>query len=194
MTESVHGLDIEFITVIGAILFMMPNFGIISWKQGMNAVSWNLIVFVASATALGKVLVDTGIVKWIEQEMLGVLHLFTDAPEWAIVLIILVVTVTSHLYITSHTTRAIVFIPGLILFSEMIGVNPSTVVFLSLIGMNYCVTVPVSSKALLLFYEEGEISYDARNLLKISMLLMPLYILVILLFYFSYWQWTGMRL
>lgn len=194
MTESIHGLDIEFITVIGAILFMMPNFGIISWKQGMNAVSWNLIVFVAAATALGKVLVDTGIVKWIEQEMLGVLHLFTDAPEWLIVLIILVVTVTSHLYITSHTTRAIVFIPGLIVFSEMIGVNASTVVFLSLVGMNYCVTVPVSSKALLLFYEEGEISYNARSLLKISALLMPLYILVILLFYFTYWQWTGMQL
>jgi anion transporter len=194
VTESIHGYDIAFTTMIGAILIMMPNYGIISWKQGMNSVSWNLIVFVAAATALGKVLVDTGIVKWIEKEMLGVLHLFIGAPEWLIVLIILLVTVTSHLYITSHTTRAIVFIPGLLLFGETIGVNPSTVVFLSLIGMNYCVTVPVSSKALLLFYEEGEISYDASNLLKISTILMPFYILVMMLFYFSYWKWTGMHL
>ncbi|WP_246231708.1 SLC13 family permease [Sporosarcina jiandibaonis] len=194
MTESIHGYDIAFITMIGAILLMIPNYGIISWKQGISSVSWNLIIFVAAATALGKVLVDTGIVKWIEKEMLNVLHLFIGAPEWLIVLIILLVTVTSHLYITSHTTRAIVFIPGLLLFSETIGVNPSTVVFLSLIGMNYCVTVPVSSKALLLFYEEGEISYDASHLLKISAILMPLYILVIMLFYFTYWQWTGMHL
>lgn len=194
VTESLHGYDIAFITMVGAILIMMPNYGIISWKQGMNSVSWNLIVFVAAATALGKVLVDTGIVKWIEKEMLHVLHLFIGAPEWLIVLMILLVTVTSHLYITSHTTRAIVFIPGLLLFSETIGVNPSTVVFLSLIGMNYCVTVPVSSKALLLFYEEGKVSYDASQLLKISAILMPLYLLVILLFYFSYWQWTGMQL
>ncbi len=194
VTESIHGYDIAFITMVGAILFMMPHYGIISWKQGMNAVSWNLIVFVAAATALGKVLVDTGIVKWIEKEMLDVLHLFIGAPDWLIVLIILLVTVTSHLYITSHTTRAIVFIPGLLLFSETIGVNPSTVVFLSLIGMNYCVTVPVSSKALLFFYEEGEVSYDASSLLKVSAILMPLYILVMMLFYFSYWQWTGMHL
>jgi di/tricarboxylate transporter len=173
---------------------MMPKYGIISWKQGINSVSWNLIVFVAAATALGKVLVDTGIVKWIEKKMLNGLHLFIDAPEWLIVLLILLVTVTSHLYITSHTTRAIVFIPSLLLFSETIGVNSSTVVFLSLIGMNYCVTVPVSSKALLLFYEEGEISYDVSHLLKISAILMPLYILVIMLFYFSYWQWTGLHL
>ena len=194
MTESIHGYDIAFITMIGAILIMMPNYGIISWKQGMKSVSWNLIVFVAAATALGKVLVDTGVVKWIEKEMLHVLHLFIDAPEWLLVLIILTVTVSSHLYITSHTTRAIVFIPSLLLFSETIGVNPSTVVFLSLIGMNYCLTFPVSSKALLLFYEEGKISYDARNLLKISAILMPLYILMMMLFYFTYWQWTGMAL
>ena len=194
MTESLHGLDIELITVIGAIIFMMPNFGIISWKQGMNAVSWNLVMFVAAATALGKVLVDTGIVEWMEREMISILHLFVGAPDWLIVLMILTITVTSHLYITSHTTRAIVFIPGLILFSELIGVNPSTVVFLSLIGMNYCVTVPVSSKALLLFYEEGDISYDARNLVKLSAILMPLYILIIMLFYFTVWQWTGMHL
>lgn len=194
MTERIHGFDIAFITMIGATLVMTPNYGIISWKQGMKSVSWNLIVFVAAATALGKVLVDTGAVKWIETKMLNVLYLFTGAPEWLIVLIILLLTVSSHLYITSHTTRAIVFIPSLILFSETIGINPSTVVFLSLIGMNYCVTVPVSSKALLLFYEEGEISYDARNLLKISAFLMPLYILIMMLFYFSYWQWMGLHL
>ena len=194
MTETIHGYDIAFITMIGAILVMIPKYGIIRWKEGLAAVSWNLILFVAAATALGKVLVDTGVVHWIENEMLHVLHLFVGAPDWLIVFIILVVTVTSHLYITSHTTRAIIFIPSLLMFSETIGVNPVAVVFLSLVGMNYCVTFPVSSKALLFFYEEGDISYDASNLLKMSALLMPLYILLMMLFYFSYWQWVGMGL
>lgn len=194
MTETIHGYDIAFITMIGAILVMIPKYGIIRWKEGLAAVSWNLILFVAAATALGKVLVDTGVVHWIENEMLHVLHLFVGAPDWLIVFIILVVTVTSHLYITSHTTRAIIFIPSLLMFSETIGVDPVAVVFLSLVGMNYCVTFPVSSKALLFFYEEGDISYDASNLLKMSAILMPLYILLMMLFYFSYWQWVGMGL
>lgn len=194
MTESIHGYDIAFVTMVGAIVVMLPNYGILNWKTGMKSVSWNLIVFVAAATALGRVLVDTGVVAWIEKEMLSVLQLFVHAPEWLIVFIILLVTVTSHLYITSHTTRAVVFIPSLLLFSETIGIDSTTVVFLSLIGMNYCVTVPVSSKALLLFYEEGESSYDAKKLIKISTLLMPLYIAVMMLFYFTYWQWVGMQL
>lgn len=194
MTESIHGYDIAFVTMIGAVLVMLPTFGVVSWKNGMKSVSWNLVIFVAAATALGKVLVDTGAVGWIEKELLSVLGLVGNANEWMIVLIIAIVTTTSHLYITSHTTRAVVFIPGLLLFSETIGVNPATVVFLSLIGMNYCVTFPVSSKALLLFFEEGEVSFDAKHLLKISAVLMPLYIVTIVVFYFTFWKWTGMGL
>ena len=194
VTESIHGYDIAFITMVGAILVMTPNYGIITWKQGMKSVSWNLIIFVAAAAALGKMLVGTDVVKWIENEMLSFLDFFTSAPEWLMVLVILLVTVTSHIYITSHTTRAIVFIPGLLLFSETIGVNPSTVVFLSLIGMNYCVTFPVSSKALLLFYEDDGHSYDARHLLRISAILIPVYIVMMMIFYFTYWKWTGLQL
>jgi anion transporter len=194
VTESIHGYDIAFIAMLGAVVVMIPKDGIISWKQGIKSVSWNLILFVAAATALGRMLVETGVVQWIEEVMLDFLKLFIGAPQWFLVFIILLVTVTSHIYITSHTTRAIVFIPVLLLFSEIIGLNPKAVVFLSLIGMNYCMTVPVSSKALLLFYEEGEISYNANNLLKISAIMMPVYILTMMLFYFFYWQWMGLRL
>ncbi|WP_260412616.1 SLC13 family permease [Alkalihalobacillus sp. TS-13] len=194
ITQGIHGYDIGFIAMTGALLFMIPKYGVLNWKQGVNAVSWQLVLFVSTATTLGKILVVTGVAGWIEREMLYGLHLFVDAPEWIIVCLILLVTVTSHLYIHSHTTRAIILIPSLILFSESIGINSLTVVFLSLIGMNYCVTLPVSSKALLIFYEEDELSFDARKLLKISAILMPLYILIMLLFYFTYWQWTGLNI
>lgn len=194
VTESVHQYDIAFITMIGAMLFMLPRYGVISWMQGIKAVSWNLVLFVAATTALGKVLVDSGVVGWVEEEVVGVLHSFTDAPEWVIILFILIVTVTSHLYITSHTTRAIVFIPSLLLFGQTINAEPTAVVFLSLVGMNYSVTFPISSKALLLFYEDDKVAYDAGKLLKISTILMPLYIIVMLLFYFTYWKWTGLTI
>ncbi|MFS0562721.1 SLC13 family permease [Terribacillus sp. 179-K 1B1 HS] len=194
VSENIHGYDTAFVTIIGSLLFMSPRYGIISWQQGIKAVSWNLLLFVAAATALGQILVDTGVIDWMEKEIMHSLHLFTGASDWTNVLILSIVTVTSHLYITSHTTRAIVFIPSLIIFGQAIGGNLDSIVFLSLIGMNYCVTFPVSSKALLLFYEEGGITYDARDLLKISLVLMPIYIFVILLFYFTYWKWTGLSI
>ncbi|PAD37425.1 citrate:succinate antiporter [Terribacillus sp. 7520-G] len=194
ISENIHGYDTAFVTIVGSLLFMTPRYGIISWQQGIKAVSWNLLLFVAAAAALGHILMDTGVIDWMEKEIMHSLHLFTDASDWANVLILSIVTVTSHLYITSHTTRAIVCIPSLIIFGQAIGGDLDSIVFLSLIGMNYCVTFPVSSKALLLFYEEGDIAYDAHDLLKISIVLMPVYILVILLFYFTYWNWTGLSI
>ncbi|MDY7045064.1 hypothetical protein RVS70_12720 [Virgibacillus sp. M23] len=109
-------------------------------------------------------------------------------------MIMLVIAVTSHLYVHSHTTRAIIFIPSIIVFSESIGLNTAAVVFLSLLGMSYCLTFPVSSKAILLFYEEGDMTIDAKQLLQLSTILMPVYILVMIVFYFTYWQWTGLQL
>jgi anion transporter len=194
MTENIHGYDLAFVTVLGAIVMMLPNIGIISWKQGIKSVSWNLILFVAAATALGKILVETGLVQWLEKKLTGFLFLFSQAPGWIMVLGILLITTTSHLYITSHTTRATVLIPGILLFSQSAGISPSAAVFLSLIGMNYCITFPVSSKALLLFYEDGYLSYDAGFLTKLSAILMPVYIMVAVVFYCTYWQWTGMSL
>ncbi|WP_079525351.1 SLC13 family permease [Halobacillus hunanensis] len=194
MTQGLHGYDIGFVTIMGALLFMAPSYGVISWGQGIKSVSWHLIVFVAAATAMGNVLVDTGVVEWMEGEMISVLHLFENAPEWVIIFVILLVTVTSHLYIHSHTTRAVIFIPSLIVFSETMGFSPSAVVFLSLVGMNYCLTFPVSSKALLIYYEEDELSFDAEKLFKLSFVLMLPYILLMMIFYFTYWKWTGMHL
>ncbi|SEJ69563.1 anion transporter [Bhargavaea ginsengi] len=194
MTDSFHGYGIAFVTMAGAAAAMMPRFGILSFKDGIRSVSWNLILFVAAATALGTALIDTGVIDVAEEKLSGFLMAAGVAPEWLLVLVLAAVSVTSHLYITSHTTRAVVLVPTLILFARSIGADPATAVFLGLVGMNYCLTMPVSSKALLLFYEEGDASFSAKDLAKLSCLLAPAYIALMVLFYFTYWNWTGLRL
>lgn len=194
MTEAWHGYDIAFITMAGAMLLMLPSIGIMEWKQGMKSISWNLIMFVAAATALGKALVENGVVDWLQQIVFSELRVLQTAPSFITLLIIILVSVTSHLYITSHTTRAVVMIPAFIVLGQTLQLDASAVVFLTLVGMNYCITFPVSSKALLLYYEDEVVSYPAKDLVKLSMVCMPIYVVVMLLFYYTYWQWTGLRL
>ncbi|MEH6945003.1 SLC13 family permease [Bacillus sp. JJ722] len=194
MTESIHGYDIAFVTMIGALFFILPNYGIINWKQGINSVSWNLIIFVAAATALGRALVDTGVVDWLQSIVFSKLGFLQSAPSFIVLLIILIISTTSHLFITSHTTRAVVMIPAFLVLSQTLDLNSTAVVFLSLVGMNYCVTFPVSSKALLLFHEDEHVSYPAKDLIKLSLILMPIYVVVMVIFYYTYWRWTGLTL
>lgn len=131
---------------------------------------------------------------YIQDHLLNYLSQFQTLNEFAILSIIVIITVTSHLYITSHTTRAIVFVPVFLLFSEMFNLNPVAVVFITLIGTNYCVTFPVCSKALLLFYEQDEKPFKNRDLMKISVILMPTYILLMIFSYYIWWQFTGLSL
>lgn len=133
---------------------MSPKFGLLSWKQGVKSVSWNLILFVSAATALGINLVETGVVDWIESSIFQFVTSFSNFSVWGMLCFILLVSITSHLYITSHTTRAIVLVPGLLMLGTSFGFNGIAVLFLSLVGMNYCLTFPVSSKALLVYFEE----------------------------------------
>lgn len=194
MTENIHGFGIAFITMAMSVMMMLPNIGVLTWKQGLKSVSWSLILFVASATALGELLVKYKVVDAIQEQLLSRLSQFQNMSELVILIVIVVITVTSHLYVTSHTTRAIVFVPLFLLFSETFHLNPVAVVFITLIGTNYCVTFPVSSKALLLFYEQQSNPFQNKDLAKVSCVLMPIYMLLMIGCYYLWWQHTGISL
>ncbi|NLK10911.1 MAG: SLC13 family permease, partial [Staphylococcus equorum] len=100
----------------------------------------------------------------------------------------------SHLLITSHTTRAVVLVPTVLIFAETFELNPMSVVFITLIGINYCLTLPVSSKALLIFYELDDRPFNTSQLLKLNMWLLPIYVVFMVLMYLFYWQFIGLKL
>ena len=66
--------------------------------------------------------------------------------------------------------------------------------FISTVGMDYCLTFPVSSKALLMFQElEGE-TYKPSDLLRLSSVLLLVHLGLIVIFYYGYWRWIGLAL
>ena len=60
--------------------------------------------------------------------------------------------------------------------------------------MDYCLTFPVSSKALLMFYELETETYQPSDLLKLSAVLLIIHLLLIIAFYYGYWRWIGLAL
>lgn len=72
LTESWHGLEIATVTVIGALVLTAPGIGVISWKDGLKAVSWNLIIFVGAALVLGEALIESKAAEWIINQLFAV--------------------------------------------------------------------------------------------------------------------------
>ena len=194
LAEPLHNLDIAFITMLMSLIMMLPELKLISWKEGLSSVSWSLIFFVAGAAALGKLLVDYGVTDYFQHILMYAFSGLNFTSELPILIIIILTSVLSHLLITSHTTRAVVLIPVFIVLAESFNLNTEAAVFIALLGINFCVMLPVSSKALLIFYESENRPFETKDLLRAGMLLMPVYTIIMILTYYFYWQHIGLSL
>ncbi len=194
LTESRHGFEIATVTVAGAMLLMLPGAGVLKWKDGLKAVSWNLIVFVGAALVLGNALIESGAAQWIIDQLFAVSGATQARSGLLILLLLAFISLTSHVYMTSHAARAAALVPPVLYLASILELDPVAVLFISTVGMDYCLTFPVSSKALLMFQDiEGE-TYQPADLLRLSSVLLLVHLGLILLFYYGYWQWVGLSL
>lgn len=194
LTEHWHGIEIATVTVLGALLLTLPGIGVLAWKKALQTVSWNLILFVGAAIVMGRTLIDTGTAAWIIQRLFSVLGVMSLEDPLPLLLILSLLTLTAHLYITSHTARTAAMIPALLLVAAKLEINPVALVFISTVGLDYCLTFPVSSKALLMFHELESQTYQPADLLKLSAVLLIVHLALILVFYYAYWRWIGLAL
>lgn len=193
-TESLHGIEIATVAVLAAFTLTLPNVGAISWKAGLKAVSWNLILFVGAALVLGEALIETGAAQWLVERAFDATGLSSGGSLLFVLLAIGLVTLTSHVYMTSHAARAAALIPPLLYLGHTLGLDPVALMFIGTVGMDYCLTFPVSSKALLLFGEADPDAFRPADLLRLSAIMLPIHALLIVAFYFGYWQFVGLAL
>ncbi|MDJ0596076.1 MAG: SLC13 family permease [Pleurocapsa sp. MO_226.B13] len=193
-SESWHGYQIATVSLGGALLLTLPNFGVLSWQEGIKAVSWNLIIFVGAALVLGRSLIDSDAAQWIISRIFEISGIAQTNSQLLIILLLALISLTSHLYMTSHTARAAALVPPMLYLASSLQLNPVAVLFLSTLGMDYCLTFPVSSKALLIFCELDSKTYQPVDLLRLSSVLLLVHLGLIILFYFGYWRWIGLAL
>jgi di/tricarboxylate transporter len=194
LSQGWHGVDAAAVTVAGALVLTAPGVGVISWSEGLKAISWNLLLFLAAALVLGRALTDSGAAQWVTSGLVSWIGHVGSGSELPLLLLTLLVTATAHIYMPSHAARAAALVPPLLYVAAASELDPLALVFLGTIGLDYCSTFPVSSKALMLYQGLDGEPFQAPDLLRLSAALLPLYILLMLLFYFSYWRWLGLAL
>ncbi|CAN5310960.1 SLC13 family permease [soil metagenome] len=195
VTEHWHGFEIATVTIGGAVLLTMPRFGIMDWKTGLKSVSWNLIIFVGAALVLGNALIETGAAEWIIKNLFSLTGLNQTTGNNGILMLLTVafISLTSHIYMTSHSARAAALVPPLLYLATSLEISPVAMLFISTVGMDYCLTFPVSSKAILLYQEAGDgETFDPADLLKLSSVLIIVHLFLMIAFYYFYWKWVGL--
>ena len=192
LTESWHDLSIATVASLGALALMSPC-SVLTWKNGLKAVNWDLVLFIGAALVLGKALIDTGAAGWLIGALFSATGLAKGMSSAAIVAAVAIITLAAHLVMTSHAARAAALVPPLIVLAGSFELDPVAVVFIGTVGMNYCLTLPVSSKALLMF-QGSESGIRAADLLRLSAVLAPLHLALVMAFYLGYWRFVGLAL
>lgn len=195
LTESLHGLGIATVGVIGALALTAPRVGVLGWKEALKHVSWNLILFVGAASVIGRALIESGASRWIFDNLFALSGLgAAGSSSFFVIAVLAVLTLTSHVYMTSHTARAAAFIPALLTLAATLHLDATAMVFIGTVGMDYCLTFSVSSKALLVFAELDGETFQPADLLRLSAVLIAAHFALIVLFCFTYWRWVGLSL
>ena len=84
--------------------------------------------------------------------------------------------------------------PALLYVGTSLDLDPVALVFIGTVGMDYCLTFPVSSKALLLYAELDEDTFEPPDLLRRSAVLLPAHVVLVVVFYLLWWRPLGLAL
>ncbi|MCG8555369.1 MAG: anion permease [Proteobacteria bacterium] len=187
VSEPVHGVNNVVIALLGALVLAAPRFGCFRLGQVLKNVEWGLIVFMAATLKLCSHLLESGAAAWLIQQPM---KLVRGADSTSIALALVATTLVSlgaHLVIASRTARVSVLVPFVLLLASAYGANPVTLVFASVAAAGFCLTLPISAKPLALFWQLDRPTYEARDLLRLSAVLGPVHMLLVLGFAFVVW-------
>lgn len=105
----------SFIALFAAILIFLPYIEILDWNDAQKDISWGSIILIAGGLSLGKVLLDSGTIKWIAYSFL------TNIGNMNVIFQVLVIVTLiqiAKIFFSSNTASALILIPILITLAQ----------------------------------------------------------------------------
>ena len=191
-TESLHGINNTVVALFGALAVTLPHVELVPFKNALKHVEWNLLLFMAATLKISEALVTSGAADWLIRHAFQFLATGTPTANLLLVTVVTVVSLLAHLLITSRTARSSVLVPLVVLLGLSLDFNPMLLAFLSTAAAGFCLTLPVSAKPVAMFANLEVPAYTPRDLLRLSGVLLPLHL--VLLVVFALWIWPALGL
>lgn len=148
-------ISVYLTAVIAATLCMLPGIGLITWKEAN--IKWDLMIFAAGAYAAGNALESTGGAQWVIGKLVGGLGL-EHMPTAAVYVIVIFISMYSHMIFTSKTVRTTIMVPAFIALAKTLGMNPVTLALAASFTLTYTITLPPHSKVNTIYFATGYFS------------------------------------
>ncbi|MFC3127505.1 SLC13 family permease [Pseudoroseomonas globiformis] len=191
-TSSWHGIGAATIALVAALLLASPGTSGVSFQEALKGIEWGLVVFLAASMVIGEALLDSGAAEWLVEGTCSVLSATSPSPAF-IALAVAILSALAHLLVVSRTARAGVLIPALALplgsFAE-----PAALILIVTMGSGFCQTLLVSAKPVTLFGAGDAPPFAQTDLLRLSLWLLPGFVLLLTGCALVLWPWLGVPL
>ncbi len=181
--EQMFGFKIstEQTAVIAMLLCFMPGIGVLGWKDAN--IKWDLMLFSAGAYAAGNALNDTGGATFLIEKLIGAIGL-NDMSHAVIAVVLIFISVFSHLIFTSKTVRTTIMIPAVLNIATGLGMDPVKLALACSFGIAYTITLPPHSKVNTLYFGTGY--FDVKDELIFGLVSCFAGVVAISLIYFTW--------
>lgn len=188
LTDSVHGIDIGWITLLIAMLMSFPALGEILKPKHWADIPLHVLIFLTAATAIGKVGSASGMNDWIAQT---VLPSTVPSNPYALAVMIAVISMGIHMALGSVLAVMGIAIPAFLIFTEPMNINPviTTLLVYSSIGVHYI--LPFHHLDVLVGMGEENGMYGQKEVMRLGAPL-TLVVFVLVIFEVVYWKAIGL--
>lgn len=159
------------VSFAGAVVLMVL-FRSIPTKLLYEGVDWPVIILLGAMIPVGKALQTVGGTALITR---GLLHVITDLPPWALIALIMFITMTLSDFMNNAAT-AIIMAPISVAIASKLGVNPDAFLMAVAIGASCAFITPIGHQNNLLIMGPG--GYKFSDYLRVGI---PLEIIVLIL-------------
>lgn len=155
-TDSLHGISPTAVAFVGAIVALVPRYGIVDWND--IDIPWHLMLFSAGAYTLGAGLDATDLPAISVNAFFDHLGIGATTDFWVLYLLLTGVMVFSALVFQSKTMRAMIFIPIAIGVANRFGFEVLSLALPVAFMIEHVYVLPFNSKPAALLYETDHYS------------------------------------
>jgi len=188
MTDSIHGINIGWITLLIAMLMSLPAIGEILTPKQWGEVPVHVLLFLTAAMTIGKVGGVTGMNTWIAET---ILPSSIPANPYILAIIIALISMGIHMVLGSVIAVMGIAIPALLIFTEPMGISPiiTTLFVYTAIGIHYI--LPFHHLNILVGQGEENGMYGQKEVMRLGIPLSAVVFIIVLL-EVPYWKMLGL--
>lgn len=188
MTDSIHGIELGWVTLTIAVMMSLPLVGDVLQKEDWNQVPVKVLIFLNAAVAISKVGSITGMNNWLAASVLP-----AEAPSNILyfALMTALISMFLHMFLGSVMSVMGIAIPAFIIFAEQFALNPlvPALFVYTAIGTHYI--LPFHHLNILVGMGKENGGYSEKSVIKLGIPLTAVSLITVVFEYF-WWQFTGL--